>query len=320
MSGTADTGTMREEPALTEFPSNWLDHLDALAGRITLDVAGYSTRVEVTKAQLQRVCFPLLAMLADLGDASREPGRPRPHFDNGSEPGRPRPHFDNSSEPGRPRPGFRRNRGGRVLAGLAGIPGGGKSTFAAVLSHVARHVLPPEGLVVVGMDGWHFPNAVLDQRTTRDAAGNVISLRQRKGAPESFDVAALAAALRELQAVDYPVSLPVYDRLRHDPVPDTLTVSPPTRVVLIEGNYLLSNTPPWNEVCALLRPRLWLECDPAIARERIIARHVRGGLNPEQAEAKYEINDRLNIETVLATLSGADYRIQLEPEPVVRSL
>jgi pantothenate kinase len=144
--------------------------------------------------------------------------------------------------------------GRRVLAGLAGIPGGGKSCFAAALAHVAQRVLPADCFMVVGMDGWHWPNAVLDQRTTLDTAGKPIPLRRRKGGPESYDVAALIAALRELRTADRPVRLPVYDRQRHDPVSDVLTVPPETRIVLLEGNYLLNSMPPWDQVGALLEP------------------------------------------------------------------
>jgi len=284
---------MYSEKTITGHPDAWSSHISQLLGPVALEVAGYATTIEITEPQLKQVYFPLLAVLA---------GFTRP-----------------GSEPERPPPGFADHSGARTLAGLAGIPGSGKSTFAAVLAHAARHLLPPDVLAVVGMDGWHFPNAVLDQRTTRDAAGRVAPLRQRKGGPESFDVLAMAAALRKLATAEAPVSLPVYDRRVHDPVEDALTVSPATRIVLVEGNYLLGNGPPWNGVSALLRPKLLLECDPDLARERIIARHVRGGLTPELAAAKYEANDRLNTEAVLGATSRADLCIRLEPEPALRS-
>lgn len=205
----------------------------------------------------------------------------------------------------------------RVLASLAGIPGSGKSTFAATLAHVARHLLPPETFVVVGMDGWHWPNDFLDRQTTTDGDGNVIPLRKRKGGPQSFDVAALANALLALHAGDRPVSLPVYDRQRHDPISDALTITPETRIVLVEGNYLLSIEPPWEYVSGQFRPKLFLVCDRATARERITARHVRGGATPEQANAKYEENDRMSVQAVLRTAENADLRIRLTPEPTL---
>lgn len=200
----------------------------------------------------------------------------------------------------------------RIVAGLAGIPGSGKSTFAAVLNRLADVLWGMGRLVTVGMDGWHWPNDVLDTRTTTDEAGNAVPLRRRKGGPESFDVDAIISALKRLRSSAGAVSLPVYDRRLHDPVPDKLTVGPGTTILLIEGNFLLERRPPWNRVFDLLGPRLYLECDPAAARDRVIARHVRGGMSPDDAARKFDENDRLNIDVVLATADNADHRIRLD--------
>jgi len=207
---------------------------------------------------------------------------------------------------------------GRVVAGLAGVPGSGKSTFAVALEHVADRVLGPSKFAVIGIDGWHYPNAILDSSTAVDAAGRPVPLRQYKGSPESFDVVALTDALRRLRDTDDPVRLPVYDRRLHDPLPDQLLVVPETRIILVEGNYLLSLTPPWDAVSALLVPRLFLANDPTLARERVIARHIRGGSTPAEAQAKYMNNDRFNAETVQATADRADFVIQTEPHPALR--
>jgi pantothenate kinase len=161
------------------------------------------------------------------------------------------------------------------------------------------------------MDGWHYPNTVLDARQTTDERGRPVSLRRRKGSPESYDVPALAAALHALRTAGRPVSLPAYDRRRHDPVPDTLKLEPHTRIVLIEGNYLLSNAPPWDQVSALLDVRLYIESDPAACRERVIARHVRGGLSEAEAVKKYDFNDAPNTRIVQSTAGRADVVIRL---------
>lgn len=203
----------------------------------------------------------------------------------------------------------------RVLVGLAGIPGSGKSTFAAVLGRVAGRVLGAGQLVVVGMDGWHWPNAELDRRTTTDEVGRVRSLRERKGSPESFDTMSLVDAVDELAKADRDVSLPVYDRRSHEPIADGLVVSADACIVLFEGNYLLLSDAPWDQVSSRFALRLFLESDRAMARRRVIERHVRGGSSLEEAERKYDGNDRLNTDIVLASAGLADVRIQLEPEP-----
>lgn len=208
---------------------------------------------------------------------------------------------------------------GRVIAGLAGIPGGGKSTFAAVLQKIADLVLPGQ-LATVGIDGWHYPNAVLDVRTTRDPQGNIIPLRQRKGGPESYDIDAMLSDLRRLREARTAVSLPAYDRTLHEPVADALTVAPDVRMVLFEGNYVLggvAGVPAWDQVAAVLAPRMYLAADRAAAEQQTVARHIRGGLAPEQARDRYDRNDRLNTDLIEATAGRADVTISLEP-PTLR--
>ena len=71
--------------------------------------------------------------------------------------------------------------GRRVLIGIAGAPGAGKTTLTGALAAA----LTARGAVVaqVPMDGFHLADAALD----------LIGLRDRKGAPETFDAAGYAA-------------------------------------------------------------------------------------------------------------------------------
>lgn len=264
-----------DEPRPGVYPGAWMKRAVALGGDLALDVAGLAVTVRITHNQLDRLLLPVLHALNACAEAS----------------------------------------GARVLAGLAGIPGSGKSTLAAVLGRAAEAVLGRSALAVVGMDGWHWPNDVLDVRMTHDPQGLLIPLRQRKGGPDSFDVGSLGRALAALRQADESVRLPVYDRRRHDPVPDVLLIEPETRIVLIEGNYLLSDVAPWRTVSGMLRPRLFLECDPAVARERVIARHVRGGSSPAEAAARFESNDAINTHLVQASARAADFRLRWEPQP-----
>ena len=74
--------------------------------------------------------------------------------------------------------------GGRLLLGITGSPGAGKSTLAAFLAETC-------GAVVVPMDGFHLADVELARR----------GLLDRKGAPETFDgwgYAALLARVRGL--------------------------------------------------------------------------------------------------------------------------
>ena len=116
--------------------------------------------------------------------------------------------------------------GRRCIVFLAAPPATGKSTLAQFLAQLS---CTEEGLTPVqalGMDGFHYPNRYLAAHTIlRD--GEEIPLTSIKGAPETFDVHALAAKLGA--AREESVTFPVYDRRIHDVVPDAVTADAPMR-------------------------------------------------------------------------------------------
>jgi len=259
-------------------PKQWAGYVSTLVGPCTLKVAGYSLVVDITEKQLTHLYFPLLAMLDHLQQTSKK----------------------------------------RVVAGIAGIPGSGKSTFAAVLTDVAGVLFDRKRLITVGMDGWHLNNAILNKKTITDQTGEKVPLRLHKGAPQSFDVQALADAINKIKQTQAAVKLPVYDRRIHDPIPDAIALGPETKIVLIEGNYLLCDMSGWDKISSQLQPKLFLECDHNTARQRVIARHIRGGLDRQSADAKYELNDRTNTEIVLKYTLPQHINIKIEPQPAIQ--
>jgi type I pantothenate kinase len=104
------------------------------------------------------------------------------------------------------------------LVGITGAVAVGKSVLAAA---VAERI----GAAVVASDGFLFPNAVLADR----------DLTHRKGFPESFDAALLAAALDRWRTTG-ETAVPVYSHLAYDVVPPPMKVAGERLVV--EGLHL----------------------------------------------------------------------------------
>lgn len=107
-----------------------------------------------------------------------------------------------------------------AVIGLTGSVAAGKSTLAQAL---AAGFAPPATVAVVGTDAWLLPNAELEAR----------GLALKKGYPESFDAAALAALPAALRAG--PVTIPGYSHRVYDVDPALARRLDPPDVLILEG-------------------------------------------------------------------------------------
>ncbi len=191
----------------------------------------------------------------------------------------------------------------RVVAFIAGVPGGGKTMLAALWTELARrtHAVP---FFALPMDGFHLPNAVLDrERIVRD--GVAMPLRRIKGAPETFAVAAMAHALERLVRGEDLV-WPVYDRTLHEPVSEGVRVQGASAVCLLEGNYLLLDRTRWRELGRFPDARFFIDAAEDEVKPALLARHLRGGRTQADALAHFERTDVPNIALVRGTRPHAD--------------
>lgn len=187
----------------------------------------------------------------------------------------------------------------RAVLAIAGIPGSGKSTLAIAVTEAINHAQPGSAMAF-GMDGFHMTNAKLDS----------LGLRQRKGAPQTFEAHQYLKVLAQLRDTGRRVSVPVFDRDLDEPVftgkPEH-TAGDRTRFIITEGNYLLLDTLPWTAIDELADVTVLIDTPAEQAKQWIIKRHIAFGRTPQEAKHWYETNDQLNTEHIHRHSRHADH-------------
>lgn len=181
----------------------------------------------------------------------------------------------------------------RVLVAIAGPPGAGKSTIseALVASFTDAAVLP--------MDGFH-----LDNDTLRDRG-----LLHRKGAPQTFDTAGLQDLLTRIQGGG-AVSVPTFDRAADCVVPDGGQISADTRIVLVEGNYLLLDAPGWTDLQRFWDLTIAIDVPFEELERRLVKRWLDHGLSETDAIKRAHENDLKNARLVKDQSAAADITLR----------
>jgi pantothenate kinase len=193
----------------------------------------------------------------------------------------------------------RRDR--RTILGIAGPPGGGKSTLAqTVVSAVGS------AAVLVPMDGFHLAQAELVRLGRRD----------RMGAPDTFDALGYIALLRRLRdRTEEVVYAPQFRREIEEPIAGAIAVPRATALVVTEGNYLLIPDEPWAGVRPHLDECWYADLDEATRLRWLIGRHIDYGKTPEAAHDWVHRSDQANAAVVAATRNRADIVIRFQASP-----
>jgi pantothenate kinase len=183
----------------------------------------------------------------------------------------------------------------RAVLGITGPPGSGKSTLGENLAAAIASL--GVSVVRVPMDGFHLADDELVRLGRRD----------RKGAIDTFDVDGYAALLRRARtARARTVYAPDFDRRLHQPVAGSIPVPPEARLVITEGNYLLSPDPAWRAVRGLLDEVWYCELERDEREHRLVARHERFGKAPDVARAWVASVDEPNASAIAAWRGTAD--------------
>ncbi|MGA5466961.1 nucleoside/nucleotide kinase family protein [Mycobacterium sp. NPDC050041] len=185
----------------------------------------------------------------------------------------------------------------RLIAGVTGPPGAGKSTFASGLVD-ELNARSPSTAAYLPMDGFHLAKVQLDR----------LGARQRRGAPDTFDVDGYRAILTRLTH-SYAVAdvfVPDFDRRLDDPVAAARVVPARARVVVTEGNYLALATDGWAAVRPLLERLYYVDALPDVRRRRLLDRHTRSGLAAMEAQRWVDTVDEPNARLIAATRPSCD--------------
>ncbi|MEV0230974.1 nucleoside/nucleotide kinase family protein [Nonomuraea sp. NPDC050786] len=191
--------------------------------------------------------------------------------------------------------------GERVVVGIAGCPGAGKSTLAGRLAErLTASGLPA---VWVPMDGFHLADVELER----------LGRLRRKGAMDTFDAHGYLALLRRVRAETAAVVYaPSFDREIEQPIAGAIPVPPAARVVVSEGNYLLADADPWRQVRAAMTEVWYVEIDDRVRLDRLTQRHIRFGKSPDQAVRWVAEVDEPNAVAIRATRESADLLVDLD--------
>lgn len=192
-------------------------------------------------------------------------------------------------------------RSTRTLLGIIGPPGAGKSTLSLQLN-----ALHPEQSQIVPMDGYHLANVELARLGRAD----------RKGAPDTFDSYGYVALLKRLrdQAPEETVYAPEFRREIEEPIAGAIPIFAKAKLLIAEGNYLALDQGGWRHVAALLDEIWYVEVDPKLRLERLIARHMQFGRSLQEAQAWTQSTDEPNARLIESTLGRVHYKVL--PAPV----
>jgi len=198
--------------------------------------------------------------------------------------------------------------GRTAVAFVAGPPAAGKSTLARLTESDSKGGAFP--VQALQMDGFHYTNGYLKSHffTRR---GRKTPLSAIKGAPETFDLEALTGAIKGIRSGETR-AFPVYDREKHEPVADAVTLT--AGGVVIEGNYLLLDRPGWRELRQYADITVCVTAPSTLIERRLIRRKLRAGRSFREARRFTLESDMKNAALIKKCSLPADYTLSEDAE------
>jgi len=186
----------------------------------------------------------------------------------------------------------------RIVIGIVGKPGAGKSTLTSQL--ISN--LPKDSAVLIPMDGYHLSNKQLAK----------LGISDRKGAFDTFDSDGFVKLLKSVnRESEKDIYFPVFYREIEESYAADGVVPANTKLVITEGNYLLLDRGGWEAVREELDEVWYIEVDDRLRLDRLTKRHQSYGRNYEEAFAWASGSDEKNAELVAKTRDKADVIVEI---------
>jgi pantothenate kinase len=138
------------------------------------------------------------------------------------------------------------------------------------------------------MDAFHLAQRVLDRH----------GLAAIKGAPETFDALGYLRTLERITRTSETVYAPVFDRAIEDSIAHAVEITPDTKLIITEGNYLLLDVDPWRRIAELLDETWFISLAEDVRQQRLLDRHLGFGHEPAEARERTYGSDQRNAELI----------------------
>jgi pantothenate kinase len=201
------------------------------------------------------------------------------------------------------------------MVAIAGIPGSGKSSSAEIITRLINEMSSKRGAggtsknsdvcVCIPADGYHYSVATLLELQEQKSDTTLI---YRRGAPDTFDVAAL---IQDLERIRYPnnesadaddslkiqVKLPGFDHAVGDPtIHQHIYDRKQHSILIMEGLYLLYDQNQWDRIKDYFDYTIYIQTHSIdTCMERVKERNVCiPGYTVEEIYQRVDIVDRNN--------------------------
>jgi transaldolase len=195
--------------------------------------------------------------------------------------------------------------GRRVLVGITGPPGAGKTALAKAIVNQVGHTAR-----FVGLGGFHVSQSPLL------ATGK----SQRIGSPDIFDGPGVVALVKKLrEQPNMTIYAPEYRRDPEEVISASVSIEPYVRLVVVEGNYLLVPSDLWGELRSLLDEVWYVDVEDDVRLGSSTSRHQFFAKSVEASRECALVSQLQNAELAIATRESADLVVSVRHGDVAYS-